>query len=157
MPAAPYRLIPLRRRDGSVRAYAKVDPDDFAWLMEWRWCGMGYGYAGRKRRVGDRYVTVTMHREILRVTDPAVEVDHINGNKLDNRRSNLRVATHAENSQNKATLSTRGVSWHAEKRRWRARCKIRGREHLIGYYLTADEASLAAAAFRAEHMGFTTN
>lgn len=98
--------IPLRARDGSIRTYALVDESDYQWLNQWTWRLSSTGYARRGITVGDwrekRIVQLRMHREIvgLPLGDPR-EVDHINGNALDNRRVNLRATTHAENHQNR--------------------------------------------------------
>src|SRR5688572_29872489 len=83
-----------------------VDAEDLSLVRKHSW------HASRKRTVvyartsvkdgdGPNRRSMPMHRLILGVTDPRIEVDHINGNGLDNRRSNLRLATHADNSANR--------------------------------------------------------
>lgn len=77
--------------------------------------------------------------------------DHINGNKLDNRRENLRPATKAQNaynqSKNKSNNSGfKGVHWEELRGKWRARIKIEGRNKHLGYFDTKEEA---AAAYKA--------
>ena len=79
--------IPLTRN-----ATAIVDDEDYDRLMEhaWELNPEGLGYAirkGSKRRGEPR--TVQMHREVLRVSE-GMQIDHINGNGLDNRKQNLR-------------------------------------------------------------------
>lgn len=92
-----YRTIPLTR--GKV---AKVDPEDFKWLSLYKWhCMASGGYAARrhrKRSEGDKKL-VRMHNEIMQ-PPPGMEVDHKNGDPLDNRRSNLRICTRVENCRN---------------------------------------------------------
>lgn len=148
--------IPIRARDGSVRTYALVDDED-AWAAElrWSWCR---GYA--KRRVQHRRATclLALHRCVLGLLPgDGLEGDHINGNKLDNRRANLRVVTHAQNMQNQrantgGTSRARGVSWDARRGRWFAKVQVAGVQHALGRFHTEHEAAAAAALFRAKHM-----
>jgi hypothetical protein len=101
-----------------------------------------------------------MHRLILGlpVGDPRLG-DHINRNRLDNRRSNLRIVDRAGNGQNVgsragSTSSFRGVSWDSRNRKWSAQCMLRQKLYHLGRYTSEIEAARAAAAFRAEHMPF---
>jgi len=90
-------LIPLRRRDGSIRAYAIVDAVDAEWVNQWRWSLHAHGYAMSTQR-GRK---IPLHRALLGLsTGDGLEGDHINRNKLDYRRVNLRAITKKGNSQN---------------------------------------------------------
>ena len=93
---------------------AIIDDEDFDLISKRRWVSLNsksnkhnwYARAvGKSKRVNGRIVTVKsgelMHRLILGITDPAVHVDHINGDGLDNRKQNLRIATRSQNSKNK--------------------------------------------------------
>lgn len=97
------------------------------------------------RRSGKR--TVYMHRLIMDA--PAgMEVDHVNGDGLDNRRENLRLCTRAENRRNQrkaAGLSSRfkGVDWHKGRHRWRAQIEQDRRARYLGHF--NDEADAARA------------
>ena len=151
--------IPLRDRTGGVVAHALVDDDDYERLNlgRWRWCRNSKGYVMRTTHVGGRAMNFRLHRVVMDAPD-GIEVDHRNGNKLDNRRSNLRLATSALNSQNQLlshanTSGYRGVT--RERGRWKAKSVLDGRTHHIGYYATAEEAGRAAASWRAAHMPFS--
>jgi hypothetical protein len=106
-------LVPLGGRGGVVRAWAIIDECD-AHLLEHRWHMEAAGYARRNVSAeGGRQHAVKMHREILGLErgDPR-EADHINRDRLDNRRANLRVVTRAEGNQNRrgwGASSGRGV------------------------------------------------
>jgi hypothetical protein len=158
------RRIPLRRRDGTIVAYALVDAEDYDWLMQWRWSLDNDGYAKRQtsRSTGQRR-TVRMHRQVLGLEhgDPR-QGDHINGVRLDNRRCNLRIAPRAEkdNLQNQGSQAGsvsryRGVSWGGRQRKWKAQVTLNYKTHHLGYFDDEAEAAAVAAAFRREHMPFS--
>jgi hypothetical protein len=96
---------------------------------------------------------ICMHRVILeqmlgRPLKRTEQVDHINGAGLDNRRGNLRLASHAENMRNRGakrnnTSGYKGVSFHRQRQKWRAQIMIDGRETHLGYFLTPEEAHAA--------------
>jgi len=154
----PYFRIPLLAGDGTVRAHALVDGGDLDWILAYRW-SFSNGYAVRTLRLGkDRSTKVRMHREIMGLArhDPR-EVDHINRNPLDNRRSNLRVVTSALNAQNKpssrgSTSRFRGVCWDAAKGKWLAQAKLNGRNYHLGRFDSELDAARAASAWRKRHM-----
>jgi hypothetical protein len=73
-------------------------------------------------------------------------IDHINGNKLDNRLENLRLATRSQNGANRKehknnTSGYRGVHWVKEDKNWRANIKVNNKIKSLGRYKTAEEAS----------------
>jgi hypothetical protein len=147
-----YCQIPLHRRDGSVRAITTVDAEVFAEIGHYRWCLSANGYAYRMARVDGKRQVIYLHREILGlVKGDKLHGDHINRDRLDNRRSNLRTATHAENQQNKPFSGTRGASWSRTNKGWMARCQIRRKQYYLGTYDTQEEAGRIAAAFRLQH------
>lgn len=162
MPDAGYCEIPLHRRDGSVRAVAIVDPVD-AHLAEHRWCLGGQGHAVRSVRFPDgKRRLVALHRLILGLEygDPR-QGDHRDRDRLNNRRSNLRIVPPGGNQQNVSpqtgcTSPYRGVHWAKKTRKWRAAAWLNGRTHYLGEYEDEMEAAAVAADFRAQHMPFAT-
>jgi hypothetical protein len=153
--------VPILGRNSQVRAHAIVDEEDAVWLGRWNWRLHRNGYAWRGRKIGGRvgqYFTILMHRVILDLPHGCpFEVDHRNGDRLDNRKANLRICTHAENGQNQPGRNgTRGVSWHEARGMWRARVTLEGRERALGYFDSKDEARAAVIAWRAKHMPFAT-
>lgn len=90
---------------------------------------------------------VYMHRFILD-TPAGYSVDHINQDKLDNRRRNLRLATAQQNSANakKSSANTsgyRGVSWSKKEKRWRAVISVGYKTLTLGYFVDIKEAAKA--------------
>lgn len=82
---------------------------------------------------------------------PPEAVDHINGDGLDNRIGNLRLASHAQNMANARGQQTnssgvKGVSWAASRSKWRACIKIGGKFRSLGYFSTIAEAKAAYEA-----------
>ena len=123
----PLVLGPKSRR--VVAAFAIVDAGDAKRLRRFTWRlfrGSAKRYAYRREPKTDR--TIFMHAAIV-----GGRADHRNGNGLDNRRSNLRPATHSQNMQNRkkhrhATASPeRGIGWDASSNAWRARVILDGR------------------------------
>lgn len=140
----------------AIVGHALVDDSDYAELSRhvWRLAKTGYAY-----RVVDGK-PVLMHREILKLTDPAIEVDHRNRTPSDNQRLNLRVCSHAENQQNRgvprnSTSGIRGVHWDNERSAWRAGCRLNGRSISFGRFASMDQAADAASRGRAQLMPFT--
>lgn len=146
--------VPLRNRRGDVRAEALLSAED-AHLAEERW-----GFDGRyvSRRVEGR--KLYLHREV-RGCKPGdgVEVDHRNGDPLDNRRSNLRSTTHAQNGQNVPSQGGssrhRNVYWYARHGKWMVLLQVRGTRIFGGYHDNEDAAAARAEKLRREHMPYS--
>ena len=118
--------------------YAIVAPDDYERLSRYKWrvcSGRGTYYAQRAVKVGKKWTSVMMHRDIISVRYDMV-VDHINHNGLDNRKVNLRPATIAQNSWNRRRKNSRfiGVSWNKQMKKWRVLVGRGGKREHIGYF-----------------------
>lgn len=129
-----------------------VDPEDYKSLSEFHWQAQenrtktGY-YAVRNDgfSINGTRLKVKMHRQIMNCPD-GYEVDHINGNTLDNRKSNLRICTHRENIQSQKSRggksSFRGITLH-KNNLWRARITVNYKRIHLGLFKTELEAKLA--------------
>lgn len=134
--------IPLR-----PAGFAIVDAEDFEWLSQWNWRLHTNGYAMRLQR--DQYYQhpIYMHRLLSGATGEA-ETDHINRNRLDNRRSNLRVVTTAQNLANRPraarnTSGYKGVSRSKGQGRWRAEFTANGEYRNLGVFNSPEDAARA--------------
>jgi hypothetical protein len=159
-PLLTYRLLrygyPFRRIRLTEGKFTIVDPPDFYRLNSFDWLCSGRDdnlYAARVIRTPTgRLNTILMHKEILDAP-PGLLVDHTNTDSLDNRRSNLRLATPSQNSCNSRrdkskTLSRfRGVSFSKRKQKWFAAIRANGRKLWLGYF--DSELSAAKAYDRA--------
>ncbi len=141
--------IPLRDRSGDPRAYALIGREDLPLICRRRWHLTSQGYA-RSNRPGGGFDY--LHRFLLGLRDrDGHEVDHINRDKLDNRRSNLRLADHAGNGQNKGAVGRsplRGVAWDRATGKWRASVKVNGVRRNLGRFSSEQEAGAVSAAAR---------
>jgi hypothetical protein len=152
-----FGLIPLHDRYGVVVAHAIVDRVDLQLASDGVWRLAANGYA--VRREDSR--TVYLHREILGLQPgDGMEGDHISRDKLDYRRSNLRIVTHAQNAQNVSvspgkTSRHRGVCWDGSRGRWLAQAKVNGRNYYLGRFSSEEAAAEVARAFRGRHMPYS--
>jgi hypothetical protein len=102
----------------------------------------GLGIGNRKTKI------LRMHRLILGLDDPALDVDHIDGDGLNNRRSNLRAVTRQQNTRNMhrgrgGTSRFSGVSWYKSRSRWKSYIGIDGKQRCLGYFSNEEEAARA--------------
>jgi len=137
------QLIALTGKYGRGR-YTIVDDIDYTYLRLFRWHLTEDGYAERSP-VGAR----KMHRFILNADDGQI-VDHINGDKIDNRRCNLRIASASGNVVNRGinknnTSGERGVSFDKRRAKWRAEIRSNSKKKFLGEFETVE---LAAESYR---------
>ncbi len=106
-------------------------------------------YAVRAIQVGNAQRLIHLHRVIME-TPEGLEVDHIDGNGLNNQRSNLRNATRSQNLRNQGAKSTntsgrKGVSLDRQTGKWRARIWLEGKNRNLGSFNCPTAAALAYA------------
>lgn len=132
-----------------------VDAEDYDYLSQWSWQRSSpKGYARRTiRKKGGGYTTLYMHRLLLGSIDEDAVVDHINGNTLDNRKTNLRVCTQSDNLANchvtRGSSGAIGVAPHYGK--YQARINRNKKRIYLGRFNTISEARLAIEKYDAEH------
>jgi len=147
------REIPLTQ--GRV---AIVDDDDYELLSKSKWYYCKVGYACRDKKTNGKRKALFMHRVITNCPDNR-EVDHINRDRLDNRKVNLRVCTRAQNGSNIAVGRRRrsqykGLYWDRSGQKWRVELRHLGRKIYIGQFDSETEAALhyneAASTYHGE-------
>lgn len=92
------KQIPLSGKHGRG-LYALIDDEDYALFSQVSWALNNFGYAIHHTTVKGKSKSYLMHRAIMKAPK-GIQVDHINGNKLDNRKSNLRFCNQSQNRQN---------------------------------------------------------
>ena len=126
-----------------------LDDEDYIYLNRFKW------YAQRQDiKYKETYYAVStvpingkqfsIHRLILKPREN-MQVDHINGNTLDNRKENLRIVTRRENARNrhhKKSSKYTGVSWNTEKEKWVAAIFINNKQKFLGRFDDEYEAHL---------------
>lgn len=133
--------ISLRGKHG-LGKFAIADDEDASLLQGKKWYVHNKKYAATTvYEGGGRSRILFMHNLIL----GSKGIDHVNGNGLDNRRSNLRVCTHSQNmmniSRHKDNKSGyKGVSWCKLNKRWKAQITINGKNTYLGLFATPEEA-----------------
>lgn len=126
---------------------ALVDDDDFEWINQWKWYAnknCNTYYAVRSVRLERKISRICMHRLIMK-TPIGYEVDHKDGNGLNNQKNNLANGTHRKNMQNrheKKTSKYPGVYWRKTDRKWEAEIKVNGKRKHLGHYNDEYEAFL---------------
>jgi len=158
-----FRRIPLTRGK-----YAIVDPEDYEWLMQYKWHannGRGKFYAVNSRMQKMHRLIMFGVKQEYRISllttcrdrqnggggkrRSQLFVDHINGNGLDNRKANLRLATPVQNNWNtksgmgRGKSQYKGVKWHKHVKKWVAVISVDGRKKHLGYFTDEKEAAKA--------------
>jgi hypothetical protein len=111
-----------------------VDDCDYERLCEFCWNLNAYGYARTEIKHNGKWKSQLMHRMIMDVTDSKIYVDHINNKPADNRRSNLRLCTNAENQRNTkvhkdSQSGIKGLFYDKHNNQWTAHICLNGKTH----------------------------
>lgn len=146
--------------DGKTGTYinALMDDADYSLVQRWKWHTDANGYARRNISYRDetgrvRYKTVLMHRFILNIVnvhDDEQCVDHINGNRLDNRRSNLRIVSLSLNASNRhVVLASSGVLRVSKVQgRYVSRIRNDKTSYYLGSFVEKEQAEQALFNFQ---------
>ncbi len=148
------KTIPL-----SQGKFALVDDADFDFLNQWKWSATKNHkafYAHRNDRLPHKRVQVKMHRVIM-CAPPGQIIDHIDGDGLNNQRSNLRFCTKAENNRNQSptglTSKYRGVFFDKRDGVFRSSVRVDGKRKWLGSFLTDIGAARAYNAAAIQYYG----
>jgi hypothetical protein len=130
--------------------FALVDDEDFERLNEHKWCvarvKANKWYAVRNETVSfKKRRRISMHRYLLGILDSPKQVDHIDGNGLNNQRSNMRECTVFENQYNVGVCSRnksgyKGVSWNINRKSWVSHINYNGIRKFLGYFSDAKKS-----------------
>lgn len=140
--------------------FSKIDDEDLEKVSAFKWCfnlkgknSTGYAQRSQHVRLGKlKYTTKTIYLHQFVLGLEGVEIDHINGDTLDNRKENLRPASHRLNMRNRKSVpgSTSifvGVHFHKLTKKWRAQINVDGKRKSLGLFYTQEAAAEARAAY----------
>lgn len=146
--------------------FALVDDEDYARIAGYKWFAhrrSGNFYAARQASIGEKkQIMIHMHQEVLQLYDATRVCDHINGDGLDNRRCNLRVATKSENSRNRkkrrgCSSRFKGVFWRERNKKWEAQVGLTNGERktclFLGSFSSEEDAARVYDAYAREIYG----
>lgn len=131
------KIISLNHNKSAI-----VDDEDYEELSKYKWY-CNYGYAVRGINGGKS--KVHMHKFIMNTPD-GMHTDHINGNKLDNRKCNLRICTSRQNQMNSkskrnSSSKYKGVSWNKRANKWICMIVVEGKNKYLGLFEDEKEAA----------------
>lgn len=133
------KTIPLTKGKLAI-----VDDDDYDWILSMgKWNASGrYAMKHSSRKTGKK--PIWMHREIINAPK-GKQVDHINGNRFDNRKSNLRLATQTENNWNTCTRKDnttgyKGVCYRPKFKDYVAYINVNGKRIHLKTYRNVEDA-----------------
>ncbi len=140
-------LVPLTKG-----LFATIDVCDLRRIIKHSWCAIKPGsktYASANVKIDGKWTRVLMHRFLMGFPVDS-QIDHKDGNGLNNARDNLRLATRSQNLQNAGpdkrqgkTSRFKGVSWHKRLKKWLAQMMVNRTRHRLGLFSTEEEAARA--------------
>lgn len=150
------KKIPLYGKYGEGKCVL-VDDDDYEELSKFKWIVGTHGYAQRGFYKNGKTKIILMHRFIMKANKGDL-IDHINRNKLDNRKENLRIANQAQNMRNcdlRVTNNSgyKGVHWSKLHKKWKAEITKDYKNYFIGLFESPEDAARAYDAKSVELFG----
>jgi len=123
-----------------------IDKEDYERVSKFKW-SWGGRYVTRKDYSVKPNKTIFLHCFILGKKN-GFDIDHINGDRLDNRKKNLRHCTHLENSRNRVLSKNNksgiiGVHWNKKSKKWQAQIGLNFETKNLGYYEKKEDAVIA--------------
>ena len=133
-------IVPVKLFKSDDVVYTLVSDEDYYDVVQHKWYLNRGGYPWS--RLGSE-----MQCFLVKNNDPTKVVDHINCDKMDNRRENLRIVSRSFNNRNKrkregTSSKYKGVQFYSQTNKWRARIKINNHEKHLGYFHTEEEARI---------------
>lgn len=135
-----------KRSDAKRQWQVMVDDEDYNNLNQYFWSvdlhGAVSGWVG-----AESYRRILLHRFIMNAPDD-MEVDHIDGDRLNNQKFNLRLATSSQNKCNRGPRKDnrsgyKGVSWHKQREKWTVRIMSGGKYLSLGLFTSKEDAAKA--------------
>ena len=140
---------------------ALVDDSDYDQVSQFKWVAMVHKrnvYACRSVTNDGKSTTQYLHRVVMGVTDPAIEIDHKDHNGLNCQRENLRHSTKISNAQNRrkrngTSSMFKGVHFVNDKAKWKAEIFADRKRMFLGYHDSPIDAAVAYNSAANAHFG----
>lgn len=135
-----------------------MDDEDYELVSRYRWSPT-QGQRQRETFYAQTWISGTGNRKMHRLILPDMKIiDHVNGDGLDNRRSNLRIASRRDNNRNVPlrsdnTSGFKGACWDRRANKWLASISVNGKNLFLGRYADKMDAALAYDRAAVEHFG----
>lgn len=129
---------------------ASIDLENYELIREYKWCANKHNncwYAQTSKKFNNKVQKIYMHRLIMHAKKDQI-IDHIDGNSLNNCRSNLRFCSHTENLYNTSArrnnkLGYKGIYWNKKEKKFRCYINVNKKNIHIGYFSTIEDAILS--------------
>ena len=137
---------------------ALIDDEDYERVNQYKWYACKNSNTYYVKHTINHHSKFLLHRFILGVK-PNEQVDHINGNGLDNRICNLRITTQSQNLMNRKKFTRlcsskyKGVCWCKQTHKWSAKIQVNGKRKHLGRFLNEDDAGKAYNEAAKKHYG----
>lgn len=141
-------LIPLSGKKGKG-FHTKVSSERFDYLNQFDWYLNTNGYVNRNKNLNKIKHNFLIHREIMSFPDRKIDIDHKDGDKLNNVDSNLRLATRSQNNANRKKIRKNksskytGVTWNKNRNKWTEQIQFNNKRYGVGYFNSKVDAARA--------------
>lgn len=142
--------------------FALVDIDILDYLNQWKWQFDSHGYATRTQWISGgkgkgKGIKIYLHRLIMNNPEK-MRVDHINGDKLDCRKTNLRICTHSQNLMNRGKnrnnkSGLKNIFFDKARNKWKVEIKVNYKSIHIGRFSKKEDAINAQISAEKKHFG----
>jgi uncharacterized protein with HEPN domain len=146
---SPFK-IPLRNREGVIVEYVLVDEDDYEKVNKYKWSLSNNGYA--QGSINGKIIQ--LHHFVFKKPENGNVIDHINQDRLNDAKLNLREISRSENSHNQikntnieSTSKYKGVCWSKNENKWKSQCVFKKKIEFLGYFESEEEAAKAYDIF----------
>lgn len=149
-----YAEVELYNIKHEITGYALVDIQDISRIKKYKWSLNDTGYV----RAFIKGHHCSLHRFVLNIDDSKTIIDHKSGNRLDNRKSNLRECTASQNTMNAELRSDNnsgvvGVNYYKRDNKWMARISSNGKNIFLGYFTNFEDAVKARKSAEEKYFG----
>ena len=130
---------------------ASIDNEDFELISQYKWCVSkkhSISYAITSAIKNNIKTTLKMHRLIMKIVDPKIQIDHVDGDGLNNQKLNLRICTSQQNQRNRqknkvSSSKFKGIWWDKRVKKWQVSIQIGKKRKHLGYFHNEIEAAKA--------------